>query len=229
MTQRVSHSLLDPYLGPPLKKLYPVLPIPRRFPPEGIVLTGHLFAILAAFGFAYSTSHWWGGILVAVGVMGNHISDCLDGTHARQTNQCRNGGELLDHFTDPLSFAYWLVGWCLSISRPELGLAAIIILYATALLTSIKAKMIGEFTLATFGPTEFKALLVVYGLMLAGLLGFGHASLATTLATSFFMIMLAVGLLQLLVNLIVAVREVNERGAPPDTSEWNTTREKAKP
>ncbi|MEZ6047203.1 MAG: hypothetical protein R3C11_16805 [Planctomycetaceae bacterium] len=32
-------------------------------------------------------------------------------------------------------------------------------LMATAVLTNIKAKMIGELTLATFGPTEFKAIL----------------------------------------------------------------------
>ena len=46
---------------------------------------------------------------------------------------------------------------------------AVICLYATAVLTNIKAKMIGEFTLARFGPTEFKTLLGLDTL----LVGFG--------------------------------------------------------
>ena len=221
MSKRVSHSLLDPWLGPPIKRLYPFLRIPAWFPPEGIVVTGHLFAILAAVGFGFSTSTWWGGLLIALGVGGNHLSDCVDGTHARATNQCRNGGELLDHFMDPLSFAYWIVGWCVSINRLDLGLAAVIILYATAVLTSIKAKMIGEFTLATFGPTEFKTILVVYGITMS-ILVVAAPMWALQLATTFFWVMLVIGAIQLLVNLGSSIGEVNRRGAAPDTTEWVT-------
>lgn len=217
MSKRISHSLLDPFFGPPIRWLYPRLPIPRRFPPEGIVAAGHLAAIGGAVGFAYSLSFWWGGLLAAVGVAGNHLADCIDGTHARTTGQCRNGGELLDHFTDPLSFAYWLIGLYTSIGRLDLALAAVVILFATAVLTNIKSKMIGEFTLATFGPTEFKTLLIVYGCVQA-LLRSGQV------AWWFLLALLAFGGVQLLVNLIKAVREVNEKGAPPDTSEWETTR-----
>ncbi len=47
-------------------------------------------------GLAFSTRFWWGGLLAAAGVAGNHLCDVLDGTHARTTGQCRNGGELLD-------------------------------------------------------------------------------------------------------------------------------------
>ena len=121
MSKRISHSLLDPHIGPPIKRLYPMLRIPKWFPPEGIVLSGHVFAIVGAIGFAFSVSHFWGGILVAIGVAGNHFADCIDGTHARATNQCRNGGELLDHFTDPLSFAYWIFGWSWAVERLEFG------------------------------------------------------------------------------------------------------------
>jgi archaetidylinositol phosphate synthase len=221
MSKRVSHSILDPYVGPPLKALYGVLPIPRWFPPEGIVLIGHLSAIAAAVGLAFSTEYWWGGVLAAVGVLGNHTADCLDGTHARTTGQCRNGGELLDHFTDPLSFSYWLVGLAVSCGRLDYGLAAVILLYATAVLTSIKAKMIGEFTLASFGPTEFKAILIVYGFAMAA-----HVVVdpwyisATEVALWFLRILIVVGVVQLVANLIKAVREVNRDGAPPDTTEW---------
>ena len=102
MGKRISHSFLNPWLGPPLKSLYKVLPIPQRFPPEEFVLIGHLLAILAAVGFAFSTKIWWAGVVAAIEVFGNHTADWLDGTHARSTGQCRNGGELLDHFTDPL-------------------------------------------------------------------------------------------------------------------------------
>jgi archaetidylinositol phosphate synthase len=94
MSKRISHSLLDPLIGPRLKILYPLLRIPRAFPPEGIILVGHLMAILGAIGFAFSTRFWWGGLLAVSGVVGNHTADCLDGTHARSTGQCRNGVDL---------------------------------------------------------------------------------------------------------------------------------------
>ena len=220
MSKRVSHSLLDPWFGPAIKKIYPRLPIPKWYPPEGIIAIGHLFAILAAFGFAYSLTYWWCGLLIAIGVAGNHFADCIDGTHARSTGQCRNGGELLDHWVDPLSFCYWLVGMAYCVERLDLGLVAVITLYATAVLTNIKAKLIGEFTLATVGPTEFKTLLVIYGLVMAGSQSNGNSALASQIAWYFFSGLLIFGVLQLIVNLVLAVREVNEKGAEPDTSEW---------
>ena len=227
VSRRVSHSILDPWLGPPIKRLYPVLPIPRWFPPEGIVVTGHLLAIVGAIGFAFSVTKWWGGLLVALGAAGNHFADCIDGTHARATNQCRNGGELLDHFTDPLSFAYWVFGWSWAVGRLELGIVGIICLYATAVLTNIKAKMVGEFTLATFGPTEFKTGLVLLGLLLSatvlGWLPAGWTARAIALWT--LVASVVMGLVQLKLNLLKSIREVNRDGAPPDTSEWETVRQ----
>jgi archaetidylinositol phosphate synthase len=227
MSKRVSHSLLDPWVGPPIKRIYPYLPIPRWYPPEGIIAIGHGFAILAAFGFAFSVEHWWCGLLIAIGVAGNHFADCVDGTHARSTGQCRNGGELLDHWVDPLSFSYWLVGLAYSVDRLDLGLVAVITLYATAVLTNIKAKLVGEFTLASFGPTEFKAILVLYGIALSIASYLQPASpLVAQIAFYFFAGMVVVGVLQLVVNLYLAVREVNQKGAEPDTSEWDTVRDK---
>ena len=221
MSKRVSHSLLDPLLMPLTAPLYQSLRIPRRFPPEGIILIGHLLAIAGAIGMSLSGRYWWGGLLAALGVAGNHLADMLDGTHARRSGQCRNGGELLDHFTDPLSFSYWLVGISVCSGHLELGLAAVICLYAIAVLTNIKAKMIGEFTLSRFGPTEFKALLVVFGLILAlrtGLLPAGPR--AGELSLGFLLILVPVGLTQLALELVRAVREVNARGTSPDTTEW---------
>lgn len=223
MSKRISHSYLDPWLGPPIKALYRWLPIPRWYPPEGIIAVGHLAAVAGAVGFAYSTSTSWGGWLLALGVAGNHIADCIDGTHARATGQCRHGGELLDHFTDPLSFAYWITGWAVSCQQLELGIAGVICLYATAVLTNIKAKMIGEFTLASFGPTEFKTILVLYGIGLALLPPAWRASgLAEQVARIGLWTMLVVGVAQLVVNLIGAVREVNACSAKVDDAPWVT-------
>ena len=41
--------------------------IPRSFPPEGIILVGHLLAIVGAIGFALTTQYWWAGLLAAKG------------------------------------------------------------------------------------------------------------------------------------------------------------------
>jgi archaetidylinositol phosphate synthase len=219
--KRVSHSVLDPYLSIPIKQRYDWFPIPKRLPPEAIVILGHLLALAGAVGFAYSTTYWWGGLLAALGVILSHIADLLDGTHARRTGQCRNGGELLDHFLDPLSFSYLLIGLCLSCERWDLAVAAVLCLYATAVLTNIKAKLIGEFTLASFGPTEFKTLLAGFGLMQMIWMLLPSAPVPASLTALWFIaILLAVGVIQLVVNLINAVIEVNRHGSAPDTSEW---------
>ena len=224
MGKRISHSLLDRWLTLPVKARYEWFHLSRRLPPEAIVVFGHVCAIVAAVGFAFSGRFWWGGVLAAAGVTLNHLADVLDGTHARRTGQCRNGGELLDHFLDPLSFSYYLVGLCVAAGRLDLAVAAVICLYATAVLTNIKAKLIGEFTLSRFGPTEFKTLLVLFGLVQAGL-SLASAPLVqpATAAIWFITVLLAVGIVQLLVNLVRAIFEVNRHGAAPDTTEWETS------
>ncbi|MBX3439792.1 MAG: CDP-alcohol phosphatidyltransferase family protein [Planctomycetaceae bacterium] len=226
MHQRISHSWLDPWLTRPLKERYPLLRIPRRLPPEVIVIGGHALAIAGAVGLAFSTTTWWGGLLATVGIAGNHLADVLDGTHARATQQCRNGGELLDHFFDPLSFAYWLVGIAVSCGRLDLGLAAVICLFAMAVLTNIKAKLIGEFTLSAIGPTEFKTLLAVYGLILAGCVARGVEAIMTGVVVC-FTVLVVFGIVLLGVQLIRSIQEVNQRGGRPDTSDWVTRRDAA--
>lgn len=229
MPSRVSHSVLDPYLTQPVKARYRRFHIPAWLPPEALVGLGHLSAMAAAVGFAFSTRSWWGGLLAAAGVAGNHLCDVLDGTHARTTGQCRNGGELLDHFTDPLSFAYYLVGIAVSCGRLDLGLAAVICLFATAVLTNIKAKLTGQFTLAAFGPTEFKALLVLDGLALSILTTGVIAGFdAVRLTTWIYAGLVGVGIAQLALNLVRAVRDVNRHGKPADTTEWVNTQGETK-
>ena len=129
---RVSRSLLDPWLTVPLKTCYRRLHLPASLPPEAIVITGHLFAVGAAFAFAFAGDYSFAGAAAALCVAMNHVCDVLDGTHARNTGQCRNGGELLDHFVDPLSFAYWVTGISIAANCLALGLAGVICLFATA-------------------------------------------------------------------------------------------------
>lgn len=223
MSRRVSYSLLDPIVGPRLQALYPLLRIPKWFPPEGIVLIGHISAIVGAVGFAFSTQSWWGGLVGCAGVIGNHTADCVDGTHARATGQCRNGGELLDHFTDPLSFAYVLIGLAVACGRLELALAAVCCLFAMAVLTNIKAKMTGEFTLSAFGPTEFKTVLAVSGIALSvGTTSWLGSAFASQLALYGYAVMVVIGILMLVHQLVTSVMEVNQTGSEVDTTEWVT-------
>lgn len=224
VSQRVSHSFLDPILGPLFQSVYPLLRIPRWFPPEGIVVLGHLSAALGAVGLAYGLRSPWFAFLGLAGIAGNHFADCIDGTHARRTGQCRHGGELLDHFTDPLSFAYWLVGIGVAINRLDWALAAIIILFAHAVLTNIKAKLTDRFVLSAFGPTEFKTLLclVAGSLFLAQLCDCVPRGILDQSLAYFYEGLIVVGACLLIVNLVRSVREVNRSCVPIDSSEWIT-------
>jgi len=183
------------------------------------VILGHLLAVAGAIGFAFSLTTWWGPFLAAFGVAGNHLADCLDGTHARATKQCRNGGELLDHFCDPLSFSYWLTGIAVALGRLDLGIVAVTVLFATAVLTNIRAKLTGEFTLDRFGPTEFKTLLVLFALGLALIPDPAGP------AFWFYLVLTVGGLLSLKIALVRSVLEVNRKGAAPDVTECLSPRD----
>jgi len=211
--KRVSHSLLDPLFFPLIQPLYRALPIPRRFPPEGIIAVGHLCAIAGAFGLAFALRSPWWALVAALGPMLAHLCDMVDGTHARTTGQCRNGGELLDHFVDPLAFSYWAVGLSVSVGQLSWGVAGVIVIYATAVLTNIKAKITGEFTLGRFGSTETRVLLFLYGtaqMILASVL----------LAEVALKALVVAGGITLVVMLVQAVREVNAKGPEADTTPW---------
>ena len=217
--RRVSKSLLDPWFAGAVPSLYARLAPPRRLPPEAIVAVGHGIALVGAVGFALSAVSPWAGVVAALGVAGNHLADMLDGTHARRTGQCRHGGELLDHFTDPLSFSAWVTGIAVSCGRIELGLLGVIGIYATALLTNIRAKITGEFRLHRVGPTEFKALLVVYGFSMAGLAMWAPAACAPT-ALGFLAVLVGGGLIGLAIDLACSVRQVNAHESTVDSTEW---------
>ena len=224
MSTRISHSPLDPIIGPMIAATYPRLGIPRWFPPEAIVLFGHGCAIAGAVGFAFSTGTAWGGLLAAAGVAGNHFADCVDGTHARSTGQCRHGGELLDHFTDPLSFAYVLIGIAVGVGQPWWGVAAVTCLFAHAVLVNIRAKMTDRFELGAFGPTECKVLLVAVGI--AASVGSMAAEPTILVSIGGWALALAVvaGAVSLIRELVRSVRQVNAAQRPVDQADWVRTR-----
>ena len=188
---------------------------------EAIVISGHLFAVAAAFAFAFADQYSMAGALASLGVVMNHICDVLDGTHARRTGQCRNGGELLDHFVDPLSFAYWITGISVAADCLALGLAGVICLFATAVLTNIRAKLTGEFRLSRFGPTEFKLLLIGLAIFQSlTLSGFITGVSSANAALGFLAVLLAIGVVSLVASLAQSIRDVNRSGHAPDETDW---------
>ena len=101
-------------------------------------------------------------------------------------------------------------------------MAGIIVIYATSVLTNIRAKLVGEFTLDRFGPTEFKTPLMTLAVAEAILVSSPEGrDLAPPLAWWFMAIVTAAGGAQLAISIWSTVREVNAVGATPaDTTEW---------
>ena len=71
-----------------------------------------------------------------------------------------------EHRPSPSPCIAGAVGFCYALGLLDLGLVAVIVMLAIAVLTNIKAKLVGEFALAAFGPTKFKALLEVFAIVL---------------------------------------------------------------
>lgn len=79
--------------------------IPARIHPNTITLVTHAMNWLTAclaFSSAYTRGLTRSSLLLgaAVGMLVSVIGDCLDGMHARRTNQCTNLGSMLDHWLD---------------------------------------------------------------------------------------------------------------------------------
>lgn len=216
---RLSHSLLDPYLTTPIRQYYPALHLPLRLPPEAIVLTGHTCAIAAALSLAFMPQLWWLGIVAGLFVAGHHLCDIFDGQHARATNQCRHGGELLDHFLDPLSISYLIVGWAFAAGQPLWAMPGVVVVMATAVLTNIKAKLGGTFELPRFGPTEFKTFMAVLPIA-AGVGMLWQAELTATILGWTLLTLTALSIIKLPFDVIAAVRSVNRSKSEVDTTEW---------
>ena len=153
MSKRVSHSLLDPFYSRLIPGIYGLLRIPRQFPPEGIVLAGHLLAAIGGLGFALAGKYTFAGLLVVLGVAGNHIADMVDGTHA----ETQASAEMVANFwiISLILFPFLLDDRDVRCRQDALRGDRVysLCIYATAVLTNIRAKITGEFVLAKFGPT----------------------------------------------------------------------------
>eukprot|EP01098_Paradermamoeba_levis_P006783 TRINITY_DN2825_c0_g1_i1.p1 TRINITY_DN2825_c0_g1~~TRINITY_DN2825_c0_g1_i1.p1 ORF type:complete len:256 (+),score=73.77 TRINITY_DN2825_c0_g1_i1:875-1642(+) len=219
--QKVSEGIVDTYFFfiCPGEKFYKWLNIPSSFPPEGIVLLGFAFSALAAFFFAYSTTVPICGLLAALCVYGNFVSDYMDGRHARSTGQCRNGGELLDHFFDPLSFSVVITGVGYAVGRLDLSLAVTIGIYGNVAIVFQEAMIMGVLTLKSIGPNEARLLYIFLGILQTCSMAFKWFS-PTFFPYALLYTSALLSLGQMVVELINTVNRVNKFGPPPDNEGW---------
>jgi len=212
---KVTEGIIDKYFFfiAPGERVYRMLHIPRWLPPEAIVILGFLFSVAAAFGFSYAHLHPHAALLASLFVYGNMVSDYMDGRHARATGQCRNGGEILDHFFDPLSFAVIVIGIGASVNRLDLAIGSVLGIYGNAALVFQEAMIMTVLTLKKVGPNEARLLFMGYGVLVWWL-----KSEAVTV--NFLYVSAALSLGQLVIELVRTVNRVNRDGPPPDNTPW---------
>jgi phosphatidylglycerophosphate synthase len=112
--QASSGSLLEQRI---IKSLCePVLPyIPRGVHPNTISLITHFIAwgtTGLAVGSVFADAPARSLMLVGagIGMLLSMIGDCLDGMHARNTNQCSKLGEMMDHWLDAIIVPLTIIG-----------------------------------------------------------------------------------------------------------------------
>jgi phosphatidylglycerophosphate synthase len=104
--------------------------IPASVHPNTISLATHFVAWIA-FGLALLSPHLAprerAMALAGAGVatLISMIGDCLDGMHARSTNQCSKLGELMDHWLDALIVPMVTVGMSMALEMPPWALLAV--------------------------------------------------------------------------------------------------------
>jgi phosphatidylglycerophosphate synthase len=202
----------------PGEKFYKFLRIPKSFPPEGIVLLGFIFSCLAAICFALSPSYPIAGFLAALCVYGNFVSDYMDGRHARTTGQCRNGGELLDHFFDPLSFSVIIIGFGVAVSQPYLALLTVLGIYCNVAIVFQEAMIMGVLTLKVIGPNEARVLYMFAGIVQSLVVYSGVSGHVVPMGMLVVACLLSVS--QTVIELFKTVEKVNKYGPEPDNEGW---------
>eukprot|EP00013_Stygamoeba_regulata_P018273 CAMPEP_0177678536 /NCGR_PEP_ID=MMETSP0447-20121125/29062_1 /TAXON_ID=0 /ORGANISM="Stygamoeba regulata, Strain BSH-02190019" /LENGTH=241 /DNA_ID=CAMNT_0019187547 /DNA_START=252 /DNA_END=977 /DNA_ORIENTATION=+ len=219
---KVSYSIVDLYFRYvlPGERVYRALRIPKWVWPEAIVFTGFFFSCLAGLSFSCAVTSAWGGALAALFVYGNLIADHMDGRHARATNQCTNGGEILDHFFDPLSFSVITIGIAYAVGRLDLALLTVLGIYGNVSTVFQEAKITGTLALKTVGPAEARILFMTFGLVTSYLQHAYGQDYAASFVTSFLVFTGVLTLGQMSVELFRTVRRVNREGPPPDCSPW---------
>jgi phosphatidylglycerophosphate synthase len=103
----------------------PLLPhIPRSLHPNTISLITHAIAWITAL-LAVSSAHLppfsraMALIGAGIGMFMTMLGDCLDGLHARNTNQCTKLGEMMDHWLDALVVPLAIVGITSALEMPD--------------------------------------------------------------------------------------------------------------
>jgi archaetidylinositol phosphate synthase len=161
--QRSNNGILEPFETPALRWL--AARVPNWVTPNGLTAIGFLGALGVFASYALSASHpalLW---LASAGLFMNWLGDSLDGTLARYRGIERpRYGFYLDNAIDVPEQLLLALGLALSgIFRVELAFLALIVFYMMSILTLIRAKTMGEFTLAYvgLGTTELRILIAV--------------------------------------------------------------------
>ena len=109
----------------------PLLPhIPAALHPNTISLMTHavvwITAVLAVSSVHMSPSGQAFALIGAgIGMFLSMIGDCLDGLHARRTNQCTKLGELMDHWLDAMVVPLATVGITCALQMPPWAMVAV--------------------------------------------------------------------------------------------------------
>lgn len=109
----------------------PLLPhIPASVHPNTITVTTHLIAwttaILAVVSPHLPPFQQAMALLGAgIGMFLSMLGDCLDGLHARRTNQCSKLGELLDHWLDAMVVPLATIGMSAALQMPPWAMVVI--------------------------------------------------------------------------------------------------------
>jgi len=142
----------------------------------------------------------------------------MDGRHARTTGQCRNGGELLDHFFDPLSFSVIIIGFGVAVNQPYLALLTVLGIYCNVAIVFQEAMIMGTLTLKVIGPNEARVLYMFAGLVQSTVVYSGLPGHVVPLGMLVVATLLSV--VQTIVELYKTVEKVNKYGPEPDNDGW---------
>jgi archaetidylinositol phosphate synthase len=159
--QRSNSGILEAFETPALRWL--AARTPNWVTPNVLTTIGFLGALGVFASYALSASHHALLWLASAGLFINWLGDSLDGTLARYRGIERpRYGFYLDNAIDVPEQLLLALGLALSgIFRIELALLALIVFYMMSILTLIRAKTMGEFTLAYvgLGTTELRILI----------------------------------------------------------------------
>ena len=112
-----------------------------------------------------------------------------------------------------MAMSYWATGIAVSCHSLGWGIAGVVVIYSGAMLTALKARVIGHWTTPIVGNTEIRTLIVVYAL--------AQALLASEPFALWFLIVVIIGGRGLIVlGIGAAVREANASDVPPCDIQW---------